>query len=150
MKVRSPQHLITNTFNHLLGILILTSNRVGTFDEAFKSRIQLALRYEPLNQSQRRKVWENFVKKIEEFEADTIDSGDLRRHIDQLAVFDMNGRQIRNAMTTARQLAKYRGQTLDYKALRHVINVSGKFDNYLKNVNEGLSDEDLAREEHIR
>lgn len=25
------------------GIVILTSNRVGTFDEAFKSRIQLAL-----------------------------------------------------------------------------------------------------------
>jgi hypothetical protein len=150
MKVRLPPCPIPNTIDHLLGILILTSNRVGTFDEAFKSRIQLALRYEPLNQFQRRKVWENFIKKIEESEADTIDSGDLRRHIDQLAVFDMNGRQIRNAMTTARQLAKYLGQTLDFKALRHVINVSGKFDNYLKNVNEGLSDEDLAREEHLR
>ena len=30
------------------GILILTSNRVGTFDEAFKSRIQLSLHYENL------------------------------------------------------------------------------------------------------
>ena len=30
------------------GILILTSNRVGTFDEAFKSRLQLALHYEKL------------------------------------------------------------------------------------------------------
>ena len=62
----------------------------------------------------------------------------------------MNGRQIRNAMTTARQLAKYKDQILDFKALKHVINVSGRFDNYLKNVNEGLSDEDLAREERLR
>ena len=30
------------------GILILTTNRIGTFDEAFKSRIQLALHYPPL------------------------------------------------------------------------------------------------------
>lgn len=30
-------------------ILILTSNRVGTFDEAVKSRIQLALHYDSLN-----------------------------------------------------------------------------------------------------
>ncbi|KAI8932326.1 hypothetical protein NX059_010520 [Plenodomus lindquistii] len=33
------------------GILILTSNRVGTFDEAFKSRIQLSLHYDDLKKS---------------------------------------------------------------------------------------------------
>ena len=38
------------------GILILTSNRVGTFDEAFKSRIQLALHYDGLNEEQRQKI----------------------------------------------------------------------------------------------
>ncbi|KUJ15210.1 P-loop containing nucleoside triphosphate hydrolase protein [Mollisia scopiformis] len=148
--VSDSHHPQPNTIHHLPGILILTSNRVGTFDEAFKSRIQLALRYEPFNKFQRRKVWENFIKKIEEFEADTIESGDLCRNIDQLAAFDMNGRQIRNAMTTARQLAKYQEQTLDFKVLRHVINVSGKFDNYLKNLNKKLSDENLAREEPLR
>lgn len=46
------------------GILILTSNRVGTFDEAFKSRIQLALHYENLNVTQRRKVWRNFMNRL--------------------------------------------------------------------------------------
>ncbi|OBT88775.1 hypothetical protein VE02_02394 [Pseudogymnoascus sp. 03VT05] len=38
------------------GILILTSNRVGTFDEAFKSRIQLALHYDSLSYSQRKQI----------------------------------------------------------------------------------------------
>lgn len=40
--------------------LILTSSRVGTFDEAFKSRIQLALHYKPLTIPQRKKIWRNF------------------------------------------------------------------------------------------
>jgi len=62
----------------------------------------------------------------------------------------MNGRQIRNAVTTARQLAKYKKRPVDFEALRHVINVSSKFDKYMKNVNEGLSDEDIAREDRIR
>lgn len=38
------------------GVLILTSNRVGTFDEAFTSRIQLALHYENLKQHQRKEI----------------------------------------------------------------------------------------------
>ncbi|KAF1843475.1 uncharacterized protein K460DRAFT_407828 [Cucurbitaria berberidis CBS 394.84] len=38
------------------GILILTSNRVGTFDEAFKSRISLALLYPNFTKSQRCRI----------------------------------------------------------------------------------------------
>jgi AAA+ superfamily predicted ATPase len=47
------------------GILILTSNRVGTFDEAFISRIQLALHYPDLGPLQRRQIWQNFVERLE-------------------------------------------------------------------------------------
>ncbi|KAK0615070.1 hypothetical protein B0T17DRAFT_602173 [Bombardia bombarda] len=43
------------------GILILTTNRVGTFDEAFKSRIHLALRYLPLDEEQRVEIRRNFI-----------------------------------------------------------------------------------------
>src|ERR1700753_2078787 len=54
------------------GILVLTSNRVGTFDEAFKSRIQLALHYPSLGPLQRLRVWENFVKRLESFGDDKV------------------------------------------------------------------------------
>jgi SpoVK/Ycf46/Vps4 family AAA+-type ATPase len=40
-------------------ILILTSNRVGIFDEAFKSRVQLAMHYPPLDQNGRWEIWMN-------------------------------------------------------------------------------------------
>lgn len=42
------------------GILILTSNRVGTFDEAFRSRIQLSIHYKNLNAEDRALIWAKF------------------------------------------------------------------------------------------
>ncbi len=57
------------------GILIITSNRVGTIDEAFKSRIQLALQYERLQEWQRRLIWENSIRRLESFSAPAPPSG---------------------------------------------------------------------------
>jgi hypothetical protein len=123
---------------------------VGTFDEGFKSRIQLALHYERLTHSSRERVWENFLNRLESFQSVDIDVRDLRRHLKELANFEMNGRQIRNAVTTGRQLAMYQGKPLDFDCMRHVINVSSRFDQYLIRMNEGLDDEDVAREERLR
>ena len=43
------------------GILFLTTNRMGTFDAAFKSRIHLAIRYYPLSFETRRDLWRSFI-----------------------------------------------------------------------------------------
>lgn len=39
------------------GILFLTTNRVGTFDEAFKSRIHVSLYYPPLDWKSTKEIW---------------------------------------------------------------------------------------------
>ncbi|MCJ1268457.1 hypothetical protein MMC22_008345 [Lobaria immixta] len=117
-----------------VGILILTSNRVGTFDEAFKSRIQLALHYKNLTPSQQRKIWRNFLNRLKRLDEDNVDFDDIIDHIDELGEENMNGRQIRNAITTARQLAQYKGKRFCYEHLKHVIEVSGEFENYLKDL----------------
>ncbi|KAF2852498.1 P-loop containing nucleoside triphosphate hydrolase protein [Plenodomus tracheiphilus IPT5] len=151
------------------GILILTSNRVGTFDEAFKSRIQLSLHYDELSLGQRKKIWKNFLTRLKKMdqsppmqitdpatrilkdaESINIDFDDVECYIDDLAQHDMNGRQIRNAITTARQLAKFKGERMVYKHLKHVITVSSKFDTYLVSVREGLTDKQVARGEGVR
>ncbi|KAF1995862.1 P-loop containing nucleoside triphosphate hydrolase protein [Amniculicola lignicola CBS 123094] len=111
------------------GIVILTLSRVAAFDEAFKSRIRLSLHYEYLNQGQR---WKNFLNHLKTM---------------KLAKIEMNGRQIRNAITTARQLAKFKNQRMDYNHLKHVIKASEKFDKYLTSVREAVTDDQLAREE---
>ncbi|KAF3006997.1 hypothetical protein E8E14_007964 [Neopestalotiopsis sp. 37M] len=160
------------------GILILTSNRVGTFDEAFKSRILLSLHYENLIEGQRTKIWKNFFKRLKEIDEEDdnhdlssslcsvaehgsrkrkfqsgiegIDFDDIECYITELAKHELNGRQIRNVITTARQLAVSRNQAMGYKHLDHVIKVSSKFDKYLKTVREGFSDDQVARDEGIR
>lgn len=151
------------------GILILTSNRVGTFDEAFKSRIQLSLHYDALSQGQRQKVWQNFLNRLEGMSNEPpamvtvpgtherrpaepigIDFDDIRCYLSELAEFKMNGRQIRNALTTARQLAKFKQELMNYSHLKHVIKVSSKFDDYLESLHEGFSDDQIARDDGIR
>ena len=49
------------------GILILTTNRVGMFDESFKSRIQLALHYEKLKLKDRKIIWDKFFPALGDF-----------------------------------------------------------------------------------
>jgi SpoVK/Ycf46/Vps4 family AAA+-type ATPase len=149
------------------GILILTSNRVGTFDEAFKSRIQLALHYENLDRSQRQKIWTNLLRRLEQMNNNNnvntgemgmekkqdpinIDFDDVNCSMTELANIEMNGRQICNAITTARQLAKFRNQQMNSSHLRHVIGVSSKFDKYLESVREGITDDQIMRDGGIR
>jgi SpoVK/Ycf46/Vps4 family AAA+-type ATPase len=119
------------------GILILTTNRVGTFDEAFKSRIQLALHYPPLGEEQRRTIWEAFIQRLDGFDEDAVDVENLMGSLDVLQREKLNGRQIRNAITTARQYAKWKSEVLTYDHLKDVIEVSAKFDDYLENIHRG-------------
>ncbi|RPA77184.1 P-loop containing nucleoside triphosphate hydrolase protein [Ascobolus immersus RN42] len=47
------------------GILFLTTNRVETFDEAFQSRIHIALRYNDLDQKAKKQIWKTFLNLVE-------------------------------------------------------------------------------------
>ncbi|KIX00295.1 uncharacterized protein Z518_10434 [Rhinocladiella mackenziei CBS 650.93] len=132
------------------GILFLTSNRIGTFDEAFKSRIQLSLHYDALGLPQRRKVWRNLIKHLEDMEEEAVDYEDLRDHIDELAGKPLNGRQIRNCITLARQLAQYNGDKLKHEHLEDVIQTQANFDSYTKTLNDDMTDDEKARELQIR
>ncbi|KAF5013872.1 hypothetical protein FDECE_153 [Fusarium decemcellulare] len=139
-------------YDVLAGILILTSNRVGTLDEGFKSRIQLALEYPKLDGDARRRVWENFINSLEnDAEASAeIDIADLRRNLRNLSVYELNGREIRNAINVARPLALSTGTLVDFKCLKKVIGVQGRFGQYIREINEGLDDDKVAREEGKR
>ncbi|KAK0647882.1 ATP-dependent zinc metalloprotease FtsH [Lasiodiplodia hormozganensis] len=137
------------TLEYYDGILILTSNRVGTFDEAFKSRIQLALHYPNLDLAQRKQIWKNFTHRLDSLE-EVVDTDAILASINKLAKYEMNGRQIRNAITTARQLALFKKETLTTKHLEHSIRVSGKFDQYLEEVHDQIKDDEMARQSGFR
>ncbi|KAH7333350.1 ATPase [Rhexocercosporidium sp. MPI-PUGE-AT-0058] len=139
------------------GILILTSNRVGTFDEAFKSRIQLSLRYNNLDIGQRLLIWGNFITRLEGFQTNPsakqfnavptenggVDLGikveEIRAKLPELAKAELNGREIRNAVSTARQLAMFKGVPMGYEHLESVIEEAKKFNKYLLELQKGMT-----------
>ena len=126
------------------GISILTSNRVGTFDEAFRSRIHIALHYEDLKPRSRRQTWSNFLARLEGTEeGENVD--DIKDRLDELANHKLNGREIRNALSTARQLASHEGTKMCWEHLQLAIKTANDFGNYLKDFH-GHSDCDWARE----
>ncbi|KAK8097411.1 hypothetical protein PG984_016550 [Apiospora sp. TS-2023a] len=84
------------------GILILTTNRVGCFDTAFQSRIHLAIRYPPLSQESRGKLWYTFLRNVSEQTANDLHASGA---LDQFAAEPFNGRQIKNLIRTAAALA---------------------------------------------
>jgi hypothetical protein len=90
------------------GILQLTTNRVVTFDEALKSRIQLALHFPPLKEKDRIEVWRNLLGALHEA-GETANFGEIKNKLHVLGGHKLNGRQIRNTITNARQLAQYQG-----------------------------------------
>lgn len=113
------------------GILILTSNRVGTFDEAFKSRIQLALHYQKHGKPERQKIWRNFLTRVRDMPTSDMDYDDITDHLEALAEYKLNGREIRNVVTTARQLARFEGGQLRYTHVKDALDVTCKFGDYL-------------------
>ena len=90
------------------GILFLTTNRVQAFDEAFLSRIHVALHFHELSQASKEQVWAAFIAKVGAQDAIT------KEQIKALAERDVNGRQIKNAARTAHSLAVGRGEKVGY------------------------------------
>jgi len=111
------------------GILFLTTNRVSTFDDAFKSRIHIPIRYTELTVESRMQIWRNFCNDVPG--GVDIDEKGLRR----LAEIDLNGRQIKNAIKAAEGLAAFDGVKVDLEQLLQVTKIQEMFEKDLTSVN---------------
>ncbi|KAH7014378.1 P-loop containing nucleoside triphosphate hydrolase protein [Microdochium trichocladiopsis] len=92
------------------GLLFLTTNRVGQIDDAFISRVHVAIGYEALSPDSRAKIWQGFFRKLAKEKAGKIQisTGAKKWVLDRAASGEsqMNGRDIRNALQTAITLAE--------------------------------------------
>lgn len=79
-----------------------------------------------------------------EEDGEDIRFGEIREHLDELSEHKFNGRVIRNALTTARQLALYKKERLGWDHVEQAVNVSLDFDKYLTDV-RGHTDEQYLR-----
>jgi len=79
---------------------------------AVQSRVHLAVLYEDLDEEQIRKVWHGFLEQLDD--ENTSDKDEIIEWIDKWAIrSSLNGRQIRNIITSAQALA--RGRNRDKK-----------------------------------
>ncbi|MCJ1401381.1 hypothetical protein MMC11_004593 [Xylographa trunciseda] len=152
------------------GILILTTNRIGEFDEAIKSRVHCSLYYPPLDRANTMKIWENNLGRLsrgnkKNLTAQIIDfkskdiMGFAKKH--WKSNHRWNGRQIKNAFQTAVALAewdysqansasndKLARPLLLRKNFETVAAASAHFDMYLQQVR--TSDQQRARTRELR
>ena len=123
------------------GILFLTTNRVETFDEAFQSRIHIALRYGELSFAAKKAVWKLFLGKVKDL--DGVEMVEFKEQdYDRLAKKALNGRQIKNSCKTATSLAVDEGKPL---CMAHVLRVLGVADDFEKDLKGGTGYEDAMR-----
>ncbi|KAM5355024.1 hypothetical protein ACJ41O_001670 [Fusarium nematophilum] len=121
MKRNALVSVFLRVLEYYNGLLFLTTNRVGTIDEAFKSRIHLSLYYPPLDKTQTRDIFRLNISKLREIESErhrmtgepalVIKEGEIidfaAKHYEELARSTgcWNGRQIRSAFQIASSLA---------------------------------------------
>ncbi|OTB03848.1 hypothetical protein M426DRAFT_73749 [Hypoxylon sp. CI-4A] len=123
--------LFLRHLEYFQGILFLTTNRVQTFDDAFQSRIHIALRYDDLDMKAKRAIFKIFIERaravagIDLMPFDEDDYTSLARH-------SLNGRQIKNTVGTAQALAVNKNEPLSMHHIREVLNVQQNFERDLK------------------
>ncbi|PVH96483.1 P-loop containing nucleoside triphosphate hydrolase protein [Periconia macrospinosa] len=104
------------------GILILTTNRVTAIDTAFQSRIHFSLQYPDLERDGRRAIWQNFISLAEKREKLKMEISD--EDLEVLAGIQLNGRQIKNAMSVSQTVAIKRGKPLTLDTIQTAMRLS--------------------------
>jgi hypothetical protein len=147
------------------GVLILTTNRVGQFDEAATSRIHCALYYPPFSKRRALEVWQKNVNRIKRDNETSKAPVELKeKKIMKFAKAQWeagsrwNGRQIKNAFQTAVALADWDSLKkskdgpsklkLRIKHFEAVVEASNHFESYLTAVRK--SDRERARINALR
>ncbi|RFU80455.1 aaa family atpase [Trichoderma arundinaceum] len=177
---RSPKNFIRNglvavflrVLEYYAGILFLTTNRIGDFDEAFASRIHVSLYYPPLDLKSTRKIFKLNLRLIKERFKEkqrtiVIHKKDILNYAsdywEKNEKMRWNGRQIRNACQTALAMAEFDAQkdapgdenaqdaevTLSDGHIKTVFGAYLEFMRYLKNI-YGKDAERVAKDMGIR
>lgn len=114
---------IVSVFLRLLeyyrGILFLTSNRVETFDEAFRSRIHLKINYPDLGAEAKIDIWKNFIEASRKKNGSNVSDANIR----ELAEYPLNGREIKNMVKTAQLLASREKWPLEMRHFKVCLDV---------------------------
>jgi hypothetical protein len=127
------------------GILFLTTNLFNTIDTAFRSRVNIHLVFQTLPPDSRKVVWQKFVDRLPPALAKDLDiiqgkskEGEAREEakmikpsellsdedFSELSQWDLNGREIKNAVKTVRAWCECKGYAMTLSRLESGIRVT--------------------------
>lgn len=135
MEKRSDLNIIRNAmvgvFLRLLeyyqGVMFLTSNRGKDIDQAFYSRISLAIHFDELTEESRTQIWKNLVG----IYGITLSEDEIKH----LAEFELNGRKIKNTLRVGSALAAAEKRTPVFSDFKRVIDRENAFKAHLESSN---------------
>jgi hypothetical protein len=140
------------------GILFLTTNRPGSLDEAFQSRIHITLGLPDLTRKNQLKVWSLFISDLKidkDEEKNKAEQLKLLRYVEKTILKDepqvegavktnwLNGRQIRNSVRAAVALASQEGRPISKEHIQEVVDIGKKFTDYMIAINR-MNQQQLA------
>ncbi|OTA99037.1 hypothetical protein M426DRAFT_325499 [Hypoxylon sp. CI-4A] len=141
--------IFLRTLEYFKGIMFLTSNRVGAFDQAFQSRIHITLGIPEFSESVRKQVWAIFIKDLGRRRHDgsaPLLTEDECKALGQEVLTHwsrepLNGRQIRNCVRSALALAQNKKERLSAKHFNTVIKFGNTFTQYMTRLQKVEADE---------
>ncbi|KAL8794731.1 MAG: hypothetical protein Q9195_002685 [Heterodermia aff. obscurata] len=108
------------------GIIFLTTNLSSTIDAAFRSRVNIHLFFSPLSFTYRAQLWQKFLDRL--LAESPSPNPPFRRlepsEIEQLAAWELNGREIKNAVKTARNWCLCKGYEISVERIESAIMVT--------------------------
>ena len=121
------------------GILILTTNRLRTFDIAVQSRVNFAIKYKDLDDKQKKAIYKNFIEQLTDDNTsnkqellDWLDDDELTEEYGGSPFKDLNGRQIRNVLFSAASIAQ--GDSDKRLKLEHIRRILRETTNFVKDM----------------
>ncbi|KAK0615187.1 hypothetical protein B0T17DRAFT_619989 [Bombardia bombarda] len=116
---RSNDNLLRNAVTSIFlrhleyyqGIFLLTTNRLTSLDQAFRSRVHFCFEYDNLDAEKRFAIWQRFVDKAKATPNVEVllNENDLK----ELAARKLNGRQIKNCMSISQAVAAEKQKPVD-------------------------------------
>ena len=127
LQQRKPDNVVRNeqvaTFlrelEYYRGTLFLTTNLLDSIDEAVESRIQVHIVFKRLDAIARALIWENFLKRNGYY-----GSSVFAQDVEELSLWSLNGRQIRNALIMATKYCLRNKVPLDLKSIEKTIRLT--------------------------
>ncbi|KAL8797101.1 MAG: hypothetical protein Q9182_007241, partial [Xanthomendoza sp. 2 TL-2023] len=123
------------------GIIFLTTNLLGSIDEAFLSRVNLHIRFPALSATSRRAIWTNFLNRLLFFDRPSMAQDDdpgtqpvvtyasdlAPEDLDSLAEWNLNGREIKHVVKNAHLICHYGHLNMSLDRLTEAIHITTPF-----------------------